>query len=428
MRKRSIYNVLTLAVLFTLLVGGCGPRPTPTPTETLPPTASPEPVPTSVSVPRPSGPASPIVVQRTPEPGAELAPDGAVELVFDRAMDRSSVESAFQVSPAVTGNLEWASDRTVRFKPARDLKRDQEYAVTLGAEARAADGERLEDAYRFRFRTVGYLEVSQAVPAPDSRDVEAESTITVMFNRPVVPLMAVSDPAYEGLPQPVILDPPVAGQGEWINTSIYAFTPDGAMAGGTTYTARVEAGLEDTTGGLLDEAYEWTFTTQPPKVTWVSPQEGADLVSVEPIVRVVFNMPVDPASVKAAFSLSGGGAAVGGDIEVMADTFIFTPTEQLAFDTAYVARIDAGVQSIGGGEGMRDAYEWRFTTVPLPRIVGTSPRDGEENADPYQPFEIFFNAPIDPSTVMPNIEMTPPISPALSYTYFSSYDNTFRLD
>jgi uncharacterized protein YfaS (alpha-2-macroglobulin family) len=368
------------------------------------------------------------VVQRTPEPGAELAPDGAVELVFDRAMDRSSVESAFQVSPAVTGNLEWASDRTVRFKPARDLKRDQEYAVTLGAEARAADGERLEDAYRFRFRTVGYLEVSQAVPAPDSRDVEAESTITVMFNRPVVPLMAVSDPAYEGLPQPVILDPPVAGQGEWINTSIYAFTPDGAMAGGTTYTARVEAGLEDTTGGLLDEAYEWTFTTQPPKVTWVSPQEGADLVSVEPIVRVVFNMPVDPASVKAAFSLSGGGAAVGGDIEVMADTFIFTPTEQLAFDTAYVARIDAGVQSIGGGEGMRDAYEWRFTTVPLPRIVGTSPRDGEENADPYQPFEIFFNAPIDPSTVMPNIEMTPPISPALSYTYFSSYDNTFRLD
>jgi uncharacterized protein YfaS (alpha-2-macroglobulin family) len=343
-------------------------------------------------------------------------------------MDQSSVETAFQVSPAVAGSLEWASDRTVRFKPARDLKRDTHYQVTVGSGAKAVDGQPLRDDFRFDFRTVGYLEVSQVIPAPHAQDVEAESTITVMFNRPVVPLVAVSDPAYEELPQPLILDPPVRGEGEWINTSIYVFTPDGALAGGTTYAARVEPGLTDTTGGVLEEAHEWTFTTQPPKVTWVSPAEDGDLISVEPIVRVVFNMPIDPASAKGAFSLRDGSAVVGGDVQVMTDTLVFTPTEQLAFDTLYIAQVDAGVRSSGGGVGMRNAYEWRFTTVPLPRILRTNPRDGEQNVSPYQPFEIVFNAPIDPGTVMPNIDVTPPISPARVYTYFGSYDNTFRLD
>ena len=179
---------------------------------------------------------------------------------------------------------------------------------------------------------------------------------------------------------------------------------------------------------MLDEAYEWAFTTQPPQVTWVSPEEDGDLISVEPTIKVQFNMPVDPGSAEQSFALSGGGAAVDGEFEVMRDTLIFTPTEQLAFDTVYVARVDAGVRSTGGGAGMRSTYEWRFTTVPLPRIVGTDPRDGEQNANPYGPFEIFFNAPINPSTVMPNIAMTPPISPARVYTYFRPYDNSFVLD
>ncbi len=434
MSERLIYGTITLLTLLSLLVGGCGPRPTPTPTPTSsptvsPPTATPRPSPTPVGPTPPAvGRPSPVVIQRAPEAGAELPPDGAIELVFDRAMDRASVEKAVRISPRVAGRLEWADERTVRFKPARDLKRNEAYQVTVGSQARAADGESLEDDYRFDVHTVGYLDVSQVVPAPGAADVEAESTITVMFNRPVVPLTAVSDPAYEALPQPLTLDPSVEGDGEWINTSIYAFTPEGPLAGGTSYTARVEAGLTDTTGGLLDETYSWQFTTQPPQVTWVLPQEEKELVSVEPTVRVAFNMPVDPASAEEAFSLQGGGAVVDGVVEVVSETLVFTPTEQLAFNTLYTARVSSGVLSLRGGKGMPDPYEWRFTTVPLPQIIGTRPRDGEQDASPYRPFEILFNTPIDPQTVMPNLEMTPPLSPTQVFTYFSPYDNVFHID
>jgi len=413
MRKQTWHQIATLLTLLTLLLGACVPTPSPTPPPYTPP--PPEAVPA-------------VVIQRTPERGQELAPEGTIELVFDRAMDRPSVEAAFELNPPVRGEFEWADDRTLRFQPARALDRDAEYEAIVAPEAQAADGNPIDGAYRFRFRTVGYLEVAQVIPAPDSEDVEAGSTVTVIFNRPVVPLTAVSDPAFADLPQPVTFEPPVEGSGEWLNTSIYVFTPAEPLVGGTTYRARVAAGLSDTTGGLLADDFAWSFSTQPPQVVWVSPHEDAELVDVDTEVEISFNMPVDCGSAAQAFSLNTTRRTVPGTFRCDENTLTFTPDERLAFDTPYSARVDAGVQGTGGGQGMRDAYEWRFTTVPLPRIVSTRPADGEQDAWPHTAFEITFNTPIDPATVMPNVSMTPPISPTQVYTYFNTWDNTFVLD
>ena len=195
------------------------------------------------------------------------------------------------------------------------------------------------------------------------------------------------------------------------------------------YTARIAAGLADTTGGVLAEDYEWSFSTQPPQVVWVSPSGGRGARAGGHRRSGHFNMPVDcDFGGGNAFSLRAGLRSVPGDFECEENTFIFTPTERLAFDTTYTAQVDAGVRSAGGGRGMQSDYEWRFNTVPLPRIIGTDPRDGEQNAWPYTSFEIKFNAPIDPSTVMPNLEMTPPLSPTQVYTYFNTWDNTFVLN
>jgi uncharacterized protein YfaS (alpha-2-macroglobulin family) len=419
MKKSSLYRVLMLFLLGSLLGGClCPAGPTATPAPTAPP-----------YTPPPPDNVAPIVIQRTPEPGEELATDAPIQLVFDRPMDKRSVETALLVGPDVSGSIEWIDDRTVNFKPKRELERDTEYLVTLGPQAKAADGNQLDGAYRFRFRTVGFLEVAQVIPAPDTADVQAESTITVIFNRPVVPLMAASDPGYTDLPQPLTFVPPIAGSGEWLNTSIYVFTPDKPLAGGTTYAASIAAGLEDTTGGVLGEDYEWKFSTQPPQVVWVSPSEDEQLIGVDTAVQVTFNQPVDPASARATFHLEDGdGADVSGTAKVDGATFTFKPDRWLSFDAVYTARVGAGVKSAGGGAGMQGDYAWRFTTVPLPRILSTNPYDGQRDAWPYTSFEIVFNAPIDPATVMPNLEMSPPLSPTQVYTYFSTWDNTFVLN
>jgi uncharacterized protein YfaS (alpha-2-macroglobulin family) len=416
MDPKLLQKVTAIIVLLGLL-GGCGPATTPSPTPRPP------------YVPPPPGTVSPVIIQRTPEPGEELPLDGAVELVFDRPMDRESVEAAFSIAN-VRGSFEWRDERTLRFKPAQGLERDAEYEVYLAPTARDIEGQPLDGAYTFRFRTVGYLEVSQVIPAPGSADVAADGTITLMFNRPVVPLLAPSDPARADLPNPVTFDPPIAGRGEWLNTSIYVFTPDEPLAGGTTYTGRVAAGLADTTGGLLAETYTWSFSTQPPGVVWVTPTEGATLVPVDGPIQVTFNMPVDPDSAQRAFSLRRPGLLgerVAGTFAVLSDTLIFTPSARLSFDQEYVVTIGAGLRGLGGGRGMPDDYSWRFTTVPLPRILSTDPADGQQNASPYTPFIIYFNTRIDPATVMPNLEMEPPLSPTSTYTYYNDWDNSFIL-
>ncbi len=424
---------LFVVVLLALGLSACDlfkPRPgltvTPAapPSPTFTPTREPTPLPSRPAIdytPVPPGAVSPVVIARSPEAGQELAPEGDIQLVFDRAMDKTTVEAAFVIQPAVAGKLEWRDSRTLLFRPEKPLARGALYDVML-KQAQAADGAPMRSAYQFRFATAGFLEVGQVMPAPDSVDVETRPRITVVFNRPVVPLTSLNQQA--GFPQPLTLDPPVSGKGEWLNTSIYVFQPDKPLAGGVTYTAKI-SGVQDTDGNPLAQDYVWRFTTQPPQVVWVSPDNSAQLVPIETAIRVQFNQPIDAGSASQAFSLRAGGKTVLGAFEVMSDTLTFTPTERLPFAARVEASVATGVKSAAGGEGMREAFAWNFETVPLPRIVRTEPADGERNASPYTNFVIYFNTRIDPKTVMPNLEMTPPLSPTQVYTYY--WDNGFSV-
>ena len=398
--------------------------PMPTPTPTLEPTA-PLPRPVVGYTPVPSDTVSPIVVQRSPEPGQEFAPDGDIQLVFDRAMNQAAVESAFAIQPAVAGKFAWADRRTLVFKADQPLARDALYDVVLNQTARAADGAPLRSAYQFRFATAGYLQVGQVIPAPQATDIETSARITVIFNRPVVPLTSLDQQA--NFPQPLTLYPPVPGHGQWLNTSIYVFQPDGPLVGGMAYTAKI-SGVKDTDGNPMSGDYSWRFSTQPPQVVWASPANESQQVRIETAVRVQFNQPVEAASAQQAFSLRVAGKAVPGTFDIVSNTLTFTPTARLPFDAQVEARVAAGVKSSAANSlaaGMPADYVWSFKTVPLPRIVRTEPADGSRNVSPYTSFTIYFNTRIDPTTVMPNLQMTPPLSPTQVYT--SSWGEGFSL-
>lgn len=427
-RRSARIAILVLAALLVaggvvLLRGGPPPvveRPTPQPSP-IPPRPRP------AYTPVPDGTLAPVVVQRSPARGEELAPDGAVELVFDRPMDRAAVEAAFSLSPPAPGRVEWPDARTLRFRPAQPLVRAALYDVVLGQGARADDGAALNGAYQFRFATAGYLEVGQVIPADGTQDVQAGTTITAIFNRPVVPLTVVEQQA--GAPQPLAFDPAIPGTGEWLNTAIYVFHPSAPLAGGTTYTGRVATGLADLDGNPLEGEYTWRFMTAPPQVVFASPEDGATLVPVDTAIRLQFNQSIDPAGARTAFHLRAeGGGEVAGTVGVISGTLVFTPGQRLEFDRAYRVEVAAGLGSRSGGSGMASAYQALFRSVPLPRIVSTTPADGERHASPYTGFTIAFNAPIDPATVLPNIRMTPPLSPTQVYTYYDTYSHSFNLN
>ena len=83
------------------------------------------------------------------------------------------------------------------------------------------------------------LAVVSTLPADKTQDVAVDRAVTrmiVQFNHPVVPLVSVA--AQKTLPQPLKLTPAVAGDGEWLNTSTYAFTPSQNLAVATSLHGR----------------------------------------------------------------------------------------------------------------------------------------------------------------------------------------------
>ena len=106
------------------------------------------------------------------------------------------------------------------------LNRDTDYVVTIGTEALNLQGAALSDPAQIAFKTVGYLEVSEMIPVPDSGGIPVDTEIVLTFNRPVVPLSV--DPGAITT-QPLSFDPDIPGKGEWLNTSMYVWQPDPSL-------------------------------------------------------------------------------------------------------------------------------------------------------------------------------------------------------
>jgi uncharacterized protein YfaS (alpha-2-macroglobulin family) len=364
-----------------------------------------------------------VLVRRTPDVGERLAPGAAIELVFDRAMNPASAEGLSFV-PALRGTTSWPDARTLRFDPVEPLPRDTAFVVGLDDRVRAADGGVLAEPLNLRFRTQGWLGVAQTIPADGTADIATDATITVLFDRPIVPLTVLANQAR--LPQPLRFEPPIAGTTEWLNTSALLFRPSAPLASGMDYTAIVAKNLTGVDGEPLQDEFRWKFTTSLPRVVSVSPQaDGENRVRVDATVVVQFNQAISARKAATAFFLIDGDTVVPGRTAVTRDTLTFTPTKRLKHDAAYTARVAAGVTGVAGGRPTTQATEWDFRTVPLPALIAIEPADGSAGVSPDGSVTLVFNTDIDPATVMSHVRITPAISPTSTYTSYNSYDHRF---
>ncbi len=398
------------------------------------PTETPTDAPTDTPIPRPtpSEPFPPLVLETAPEQGQEQPLDEPVEITFDQPMDRASVESSFAIEPGATvdGDFEWVDDQTLRFAFDDGFARGERYRVRVVETAESQEGLPLTRPFELRFSAAGFLEVTNVIPADGTGEVEIDSTVTVMFNRPVVPLNAIEDQAE--LPDPLTFVPPVTGEGSWLNTATYQFTPDDGFRPATDYTARVSAGLTDVfEQAVLEDDFEWSFSTISPAVVASSPGPRDLNVSPTPVISVTFNQPMNRDNVEENFLLveDTGGDPVSGEfawtdsgiIPEMAsgelrydpntgmpleiepepigvETVAFTPDEPLELGLAYQILLPAGVESELGTATQND-YSATFSVASSPTVLRTNPEDGEQFADVWQDLEITFNTPMEPASV-----------------------------
>ncbi len=417
--------------------------------------------PAQAATPTPADSFPPLVVSILPEQGAEQPLDQPLELTFDQPMERDSVERAFAIEPgaSVDGVFTWLDDRTVQFAFNDGFQRGERYRVRVVETARSQAGAPLNRPFEFNFSAVGFLEVANVQPAAGATEVLVDTTVVVMFNRPVTPLAALGQGG--ALPDPLTFVPPVTGQGKWLNTATYQFTPNSpGFQPATAYTARVARGLTDVTGqAVLVDDYEWQFTTVSPAVAASIPANRDIHVSPTPVISVAFNQLMDHQSVEQNLLLldDATGQPVAGDFGWQAggllpplnptemggyygeappepqpvgqETVMFSPAEPLTPGAAYQLFLPKGVSSSLGTVTSSD-YSATFTVSPQPAVLSSNPADGEQFADIWQGLEITFNAPMNPASVVlgQNLIIEPKVAATDVYTYWSSSDTVMSVN
>jgi len=461
MKKLTFVLTLLLTVLLSI---SCAEEAKVAPTAVVENTATAVP-PTKTAAPTATAaPLLPLVVSSKPEVGEELSLDAPIEITFDQPMNRASVEKAFAIEPgaSVDGTFAWLNDQTMRFTLKKGFQRDQRYKIRVVETAQSSKGESLDRPFEMWFSTVGSLAVTNVQPTDKSREIMADSIVTVVFNRPVVSLSAIED--LGSLPDPLTFNPPIIGQGKWLNTAIYQFAPAKGFLPSTEYTARIAKGLTDSVGqATLEDDFEWTFTTVTPAVIGTIPKSGNKFVSDTPIISMTFNQPMNHRNVEQNFSLIKSKPKTGQSISgkfswngsmaqpmeenqdnyydetsegkgpstIGKETVEFRPNEPLELGETYQIELPKGTQGMMSELAKtKDDFKATFTVIPAPKIFRTNPESGSEAVDPWQSVEFSFNSPMNRDSVIfnKNLFIQPTVAATEVYTYWSGNSTELNIN
>ncbi len=302
----------------------------------------------------------------------------------------SSTDGATLVSiePAIEGSFVWSDDRTLLFQPAfPGWQRGQRYLLRVDG---AAAG--LARDYTHAFTVGGGLEVAYVIPGDGDREVPTEAQVLVQFNRSVAALTVLQE---DDAPPVLEFDPPLAGKGEWLNTSLYRFVPTD-LRPSTTYRVRIPAGLSSAADGVLGSDFTWSFETIQPAVVSFEPADNTRWVEPDGPFVITFNQPMDRASVEARVRLSlvGGGAAPLTFAWSEGDTVAtLTPATPLQLGGVHEWVAPGGMAGAAGGVTNTERTS-SFTVAEYPRVVSTSPRDGDIEAG-TRGIRLEYNNPMD---------------------------------
>src|SRR5258707_9773822 len=383
--NHKLIQLLRIILISVFILASCGPV-TPAPIVAETPKATP-----AIQVQK--NQVGPYLVGQNPPAGQRLELLPSLEFTFDREMDQTKTADAFTLldsnNKSVSGKKAWSGLKTFSFKPDSKLEPSAVYKAVFSTSTVALDGQTLQDEIRLNLTTIDSLAVGQVFPVDRTEDIDPKTNVTVIFNHPVVPLQIKEE--QKDLPQPLLFSPEVAGQGEWVNSSVYVFQPEKGLLSGTNYKVKVEAGLKDTNGDALDKSYTWNFSTRAPlignfalKNGQQNPPETIENVLLDQAFIVTFLQPMDEKSVREAVTLVNRETGEPFPTKLTWDkeltTLTIEPVGRYQIASFYDLTIADTARAKDGGK-LKQGWLLKFGTVPLPKIVDVFPKPNSIGSD-----------------------------------------------
>ncbi len=261
-------------------------------------------------------------------------------LLFDRPVALAYAAVSFSIFPQQAGHWSAVTERTLSFTPLPGWEPGTAYHVLLG-------GIRGRQAFNF------YTEPLAKARLPREEIFGRALDEPVRLDFPYPPDRASVEAALSVQPAlPLTL--------RWEGHTL-VLSPTVRWALDTEYTVELAPSVADASGWQpLRQPLRLSFTTRPAVVD-VAPRNEA---AWDDLITILFDRPVDRASVEAAFRIA---PPVSGTFGWKENRLLFTPTVGLEEGISYQVQLDPLARAADGSPLMQRPLEWRFHT----RIEGS---------------------------------------------------------
>ena len=277
---------------------------------------------------------------------------------FNTEMDHNSTKNALSIDPPLSCTYNWSSNfpysgTSLHIGSNLPLRADTKYTIVIGKGAKDVNGFSLPESDSIHFSTES-IYLRRSFPPNWALDVSTRAYIRFSFNA------WMDEKSLDGA---ITFSPPIEGyfssgyQSSW-GSDIY-FNPGSPLATSTKYMVKISQAATDIYGTRLAEPDSLFFTTEPLRVTYTSPINGATWVDTTTSIRIHFNTYMDQERTEEAFSIS---PLTNGHFEWSSlDRFYFYPDANLKPNTTYTVQIDTTAQEISGGK-LPYPYQFSFST------------------------------------------------------------------
>ncbi len=308
-----------------------------------------------------------------PEKISKSAP---VPINLPEGIDEETARKSISFSPEIEGS--WQIEEiagVVIFTPKKPLQSGVYYAVNMDTGELQMSGD---------FYVDEDPKIEAVFPVAGSESPE-DSEITIVFNRPMVPLTTLTE--QEKIELPISISPATPGKFKWISTRNLQFIPETTLIPSSDYTIEIQKGMYSL-DGLAIAPLTHQFVTRPLRYEYVSNEQ----IGYRSPIVIDFNQPVDLDKTKKKISVAKQDSndlsieVEYGEITYYdqksrksvteADTsklFVYQKKDARGrsrvwdFDTTYNVAITGAVPMAG----TKDLTEGRNVTVSVPNIVET---------------------------------------------------------
>lgn len=223
----------------------------------------------------------------------KISQSAEIAINLPKEIDQSIAQQNVVFEPEIQG--EWlvsSNPKQIIFKPNEKLKLNRYYSVKLAVKQSP------ETFFTADFLAVEDPEITAVFPQENSETSEY-SEITIVFNRPMVPLTTLTE--LEERDVPVEISPQTEGRFKWITTRNLQFLPKERLQRSSNYTVKIKDGLSSM-DNLPLKGKEIYFTTRNLRYLSKYGSTGYTRTFSQPVI-VSFNQPVDLERTKSEMSL-----------------------------------------------------------------------------------------------------------------------------